>query len=89
LITDARRAVELLVGLPDVEFLGLQERDDGVVAVHVQQAGESPGVPGLRELADREGSPLEVLVDLPVFAGRPACVDVRFGSAALTAIVRY
>jgi hypothetical protein len=38
-ITDARRVNELLVGLPDVIVLGVEEREGGQVAVHVEQVG--------------------------------------------------
>ena len=70
-ITDARRAVEVLVGLPEVDFLGLEERDDGVVAVHVQQTGDRPACIGCGSTPAIKDRPVVELVDLP-YAGRPA-----------------
>ena len=82
-ITDARRAVELLVGLVEVEFLGLEERDDGCLAVHVQQAGERPACIGCGSVPMVKDRPVVELVDLAAF-GRPTRLcwhKVRAGSA--------
>ena len=49
------RMCELLVGLPDVTVLGVDELSDGSIAVHVEQAGERPNLYRLRHPADGEG----------------------------------
>jgi len=66
-ITDPRRVCELLVGLPEVTVLGVEQRRDGRLAVHVEQAGERPvclGCGGRPQVKDRE---TVELVDLPAF----------------------
>ena len=69
MITDARRAVELLVGLPEVDFLGVEERAGGVLAVHVQQGGDRPGCIGCGARPMVKDRPVVELVDL-AYAGR-------------------
>jgi transposase len=71
LITDPRRAIELLVGLPEVKFLGVDDHVDGHVVVHVQQAGERPACIGCGTMPTIKDRPVVELVDLP-YAGRPA-----------------
>jgi hypothetical protein len=68
-ITDARRVNELLVRLPDVMVLGVEEREGGQVAVHVEQAGERPACIGCGATPTVKERPVVELVDLP-YAGR-------------------
>jgi len=66
-ISDARRVCELLVGLPDVKVLGVEDRPGGPLAVFVEQAGDRPGCLGCGGrpvVKDRE---TVELVDLPAF----------------------
>lgn len=70
MITDATRAVEVLVGLPEVTFLGLEDRDDGMLAVRVQQAGDRPACLGCGAVPGVKDRPVVELVDRP-YAGRP------------------
>ena len=60
----------LLVGLPDVTVLGVEDVRDGPLRVHVETAGPRPACPdcdGPLRVKDR---PVVVFVDLPCF-GRP------------------
>jgi transposase len=66
-ISDARRVCELLVGLPEVTVLGVEDRPGGPLMVHVEQAGDRPGCLGCGGrpvVKDRE---TVELVDLPAF----------------------
>jgi len=66
-ITDARRVCQLLVGLPDVNVLGVDDVAGGPLVVHVEQAGDRPaclGCGGRPVVKDRE---TVELVDLPAF----------------------
>jgi len=69
--TNPIRVCELLVGLPDVTVLGVEDLVGGPIRVHVEVRGPRPVCPqcGMRVwVKDR---PRVELVDLPVF-GRPA-----------------
>jgi hypothetical protein len=63
--------VEVLVGLPEVTFLGLEDRDDGLLAVHVQQGGERPACIGCGASPTVKDRPVVELVDL-AYGGRPS-----------------
>jgi transposase len=68
---DPTRMCELLVGLPEVIVLGVEDRRGGPIAVHVEQAGDRPSCPGCDgRLVVKDRETVE-LVDLPVF-GRQA-----------------
>jgi hypothetical protein len=62
--------VELLVGRAEVVFLGVEEGDDGVLAMHVEQAGDRPVCIGCGCSPVVKDRPVVELVDLPAF-GRP------------------
>jgi transposase len=62
---------ELLVGLPAVNVLGVDDELGGVVMVHVESGTEQPGCPACGTPAWVKDRPAVVLVDLPCF-GRPA-----------------
>jgi len=55
------RMCELLVGLPDVRLLAVEDREGGPIVMHIEQAGERPGcigcgaVPVVGTAAPREG----------------------------------
>jgi hypothetical protein len=79
-ITDARRVCELLVGLPDVTVLGVEDRPGGPLAMFVEQAGDRPGCLGceIRPVVnDRE---TVELVDLPS-VDRPGCAGGKCAAA--------
>jgi transposase len=67
---DPTRMCELLVGLPEVVVLGIDDICDGPLVIYVEQAGERPACVGcgwVPAVKDRE---VVELVDLPAF-GRP------------------
>lgn len=71
MITDATRICQLLVGLPEVRVLGIEDHPGDPLVVHVEQAGARPaclGCGGRPVVKDRE---TVELVDLPAF-GRQA-----------------
>lgn len=47
--TDPTRMCELLVGLPEVRVLAVEDRCGEPIRVHVEQAGERPGVSAAAE----------------------------------------
>jgi transposase len=62
---------ELLVGLPMINLLGVDDERADAVAVHVELRVESPRCPGCGRRAWVKDRPMVELVDLPCF-GRPA-----------------
>ena len=68
--TNPIRVCELLVGLPDVNVLGVDDVAGDPVRVHVETRGPRPRCPGCGGGAGVKERPLIELVDLPVF-GRP------------------
>ena len=76
MITDPRRVSEVLVGLPSVTVLGVDDLPGRAVVVHVEQAGPRPvcvGCGGVPVVKDRE---VVELVDLP-YGGRPSRLHWR------------
>jgi len=69
--TDATRMCELLVGLPDVNVLGVIDEAGGPLIVRVETRGPTPGCPGCGRAADLKDRDEVTHVDLPVF-GRQA-----------------
>jgi transposase len=67
---DPTRMCELLVGLPEVTVLGIDDVTDGPLAVHIETRGERPGCTTCGSLAAVKERPVVTLVDLPAF-GRP------------------
>jgi transposase len=69
-IVDPRRVCEVLVGLGEVDVVGVGAEPDGLLRVHVQTRGERPDCPGCGGVVwAKDQRPVE-LVDLPAF-GRP------------------
>jgi transposase len=68
---DPTRMCELLVGLPEVVVLGVDDRVDGPIAVHIEQASERPACPGCEARPTVKDRDVVELVDLPCF-GRQA-----------------
>jgi transposase len=62
---------ELLVGLPAVTVLGIDDERDEVVVVHIESTAERPRCPGCDRRAWVKDRPTVELVDLPCF-GRSA-----------------
>ncbi len=69
--TNPIRVCELLVGLPDVNVLGVDDLVDEPLRVHVESRVERPGCVECASAAVVKERPAVELVDLPVF-GRPA-----------------
>src|SRR5450432_2715106 len=68
---NATRACELLVGLPDVRVLAVEEPAGGRLRVTVESRTERPACGGCGALAWSKDRPCVELVDLACF-GRPA-----------------
>lgn len=62
---------ELLVGLPDVGVLGVDDEDGLPVRIHIETSDTRPGCPTCGVLAAAKDRTPVAFVDLPVF-GRPA-----------------
>jgi transposase len=68
---DPIRVCELLVGLPDVNVLGVDDEPGGPIRVHVECRGQRPCCGGCGSPVWVKDRPRVELVDLPAF-GRPA-----------------
>jgi transposase len=69
--SDPTRLCELLVGLPAVNVLGVDDERDEAVVVHIESRAERPECPACGSVAWVKDRPPVELVDLPCF-GRPA-----------------
>jgi hypothetical protein len=74
--SDATHTCALLVGLPAVRLLGVEETGGGRIVVHVELAGAPPACPACRARARVKDRDAVELVNLPCF-GRPARVIWR------------
>ena len=74
--TNATRMCALLVGLPDVTVLGVEDRRDRPLRVHVETTAEIAGCAACGSRAWVKDRPVVALVDLPAF-GRPAVLVWR------------
>ena len=68
---DPTRMSELLVGLPAVNVLGVEDEPDDVITVPVERRSERPGCAECGTRARVKDGPTVALVHLPCF-GRPA-----------------
>ena len=71
--TDPTRAIEWMIGLPDITFLAVEDGLDGVGRIHVETVSRPVGCPGCGVVARIKDRPRVELVDLPV-SGRPICL---------------
>lgn len=69
--TDPTRAIQWMIGLPAVRFLGGEDGDDGEARIHVETRAAAAGCPECGVVARVKDRPCVELVDLPMF-GRPA-----------------
>ena len=69
--TDPTRAIEWMIGLPDVRFLGVDDGADGGALIHVETLPIAVGCPSCGVIAWVKDRARITLVDLPMF-GRPA-----------------
>ena len=60
------RMCELLVGLPAVTVLGIDDVEDGPIRVHLERSESRTGCPACGVVAESKGRRLVELVDLPV-----------------------
>ena len=67
---DPTRMCELLVGLPDVNVLGVVDIVDGLLEVLIEQRVERPECPSCRGLAVAKDRDEVLLADLPCFGRR-------------------
>jgi hypothetical protein len=67
-ITDATRICELLVGLPAVIVLGVDDRLGGPLVVHVEQAGSRLACLGCGAVPVVKDREVVLLVDLPALS---------------------
>jgi transposase len=74
-IVDRTRALEVLIGLPDVEFVGLDD-SDAVLRIVIEQRVERPSCPACAMAATVKERHEVELVDLPAF-GRPTRIVWR------------
>ncbi|MDX6309508.1 MAG: transposase, partial [Nocardioidaceae bacterium] len=74
--TDATRICALLVGLPDVDVLGVEEQAGAPLRVHVETTATAVGCSGCGSRAWAKDRPVVELVDLPAFR-RPAVLVWR------------
>ena len=74
--TNPTRVCELLVGLPDVVVLGVDDTAGEPLGVHVAARSVRPACPGCEGVVWRKDSDLVQLVDLPAF-GRPTRLMLR------------
>ena len=58
---------ELLVGLPAVTVLGIDDVEDGPIRVHLERSESRTGCPACGVVAESKGRRLVELVDLPVY----------------------
>jgi transposase len=68
---DPTRMCELLVGLPAINVLGIDDDRSDVVVMHIETCVGRPGCPACGIPAQVKDRPSVELVDLPCF-GRPA-----------------
>jgi transposase len=92
--TDPTRMVEMLVGLPDVDVIGIEERREALT-IHVRGRGKRPGCPACGVLAHLKDRRVVTFVDLPCFAksttlawhkARWRCPDVECSMGSFTEI---
>lgn len=69
---------ELLVGLPDVNVLGLDDLVEGPLLVHIETRGDRPGCLGCGVFAQVKDRPIVELVDLPAFGRQTRLVWHKF-----------
>ena len=69
--TDPTRALEWMIGLPALGFLGVEDGDDGEARIHVETKASAAGCPVCGVVARVKDRARIELVDLPLF-GRPA-----------------
>ena len=75
MIVDRTRALEVLIGLPDVEFVGLDDSGT-VLRIVIERQGVRPSCRSCGTLALGKGRRDVELVDLPAF-GRPTAIVFR------------
>ena len=76
--TDPTRMCELLVGLPEVNVLGIEELIEGPLLVHIEARGDRPGCSGCGVFAQVKDRPIVELVDLAAFGRQTRPVWHKF-----------
>ena len=67
MVTDPTRALEWMIGLPDIAFLGAQDGTGGEARIHVETKALVAGCPRCGVLARVKDRSAVELVDLPLF----------------------
>ena len=70
MVTDPTRAIEWMIGLPTVTFLGGEDGTNGAARIHLETKVSSVGCPRCGVVAHVKDRSRVELVDLPMF-GRP------------------
>jgi len=76
--TNPTRMCELLVGLPDVDVLGVDDLKHGSLRIHIETRAERPGCPSCGVFAQVKDRPVVELIDLPAFGRRTRLVWHKF-----------
>ena len=71
MVTDPTRALEWMIGLRAVRFLGCDDGPGGEALIHVETTADRTGCPGCGGVARVKDRPVVELVDLPLY-GRAA-----------------
>ena len=85
MVTDPTRALEWMIGLPGVAFLGAEDSTDGMARIHVETTASLVGCPRCGVLARVKDRSTVELVDLPLFGARPAWCGTSAGGCVPTA----
>lgn len=72
--TDPTRMCELLVGLPAVRVLGVDDQAGGPLWVHIETVADRPVCPGCGGPATLKDRDVVELIDLPAFGRRTRLV---------------
>ena len=86
---DSTRVCELLVGLGDIEVLGVEDDSGEPLRVHVRRRTLRPDCVGCGGQLWSDGERLVVLVDLPASAGRRGWSGTSAGGAVVVGAVRW
>ena len=88
-ITDPTGALEWMIGLPAIVFLGAEDGEGGEAKIHVETTASVVGCPRGGVLARVKDRSAVELVDLPLSNARPGSCGTSAAGSAPTRIVRW